>query len=89
MNARRLKIFISAYACEPEKGSEPGIGWNVVNELAKYHEVHVLTRANNLDSIKAALPHDGQNPIFYGYEVISKVFNLGGMKKRGRRFILT
>lgn len=30
MNARRLKIFISAYACEPEKGSEPGIGWNVV-----------------------------------------------------------
>ena len=69
MNARRLKIFISAYACEPEKGSEPGIGWNVVNELAKYHEVHVLTRANNLDSIKAALPHDGQNPIFYGYDL--------------------
>ena len=49
MENKRLKIFISAYACEPEKGSEPGIGWNVVNELAKYHEVHVLTRANNQD----------------------------------------
>ena len=82
MNARRLKIFISAYACEPEKGSEPGIGWNVVNELAKYHEVHVLTRANNLDSIKAALPHDGQNPIFYGYD-LPKWLTFWKKKRRG------
>src|SRR6185295_12842005 len=24
----RLRVLLSAYACEPSKGSEPGIGWN-------------------------------------------------------------
>ncbi len=65
-----MKIFLSAYACEPEKGSEPGIGWNVALELAKYHDVHVLTRANNLPSIAEALAHyEGPKPIFHGYDL--------------------
>ncbi|MDW3649656.1 MAG: glycosyltransferase family 4 protein [Bacteroidia bacterium] len=43
-----MKILLSAYACEPNRGSEPGIGWNWALELARLgHEVHVLTRANN------------------------------------------
>ena len=65
-----MKIFLSAYACEPEKGSEPGIGWNVANELAKYHEVHVLTRANNRESIEAALAgSDAPQPVFHYYDL--------------------
>ena len=70
MSTKHLKIFISAYACEPQKGSEPGIGWNVVNELAKYHEVHVLTRSNNREAIEAALI--GRNeavPVFHYYDL--------------------
>jgi len=39
-----MKILMSAYSCEPGRGSEPGVGWNVVREVAKYHEVWVLTR---------------------------------------------
>jgi glycosyltransferase involved in cell wall biosynthesis len=39
-----MKVLLSAYACEPGKGSEPGVGWNVVWQVAKYHEVWVLTR---------------------------------------------
>lgn len=35
---------MSAYSCEPGRGSEPGIGWNTVREVAKYHQVWVLTR---------------------------------------------
>ena len=31
MKSERLKVFINAFACEPYKGSEGGIGWNVVN----------------------------------------------------------
>jgi glycosyltransferase involved in cell wall biosynthesis len=47
-----LKILLSAYACEPNRGSEQGIGWNWALELANLgHEVHVLTRANNRPSI--------------------------------------
>ena len=65
-----MKLFLSAYACEPDKGSEPGIGWNTALELAKYHEVHVLTRANNLPSIEAALSSwEGLRPVFHGYDL--------------------
>ena len=39
-----MKILISAYACEPGRGSERGVGWNVAREDARYHEVWVLTR---------------------------------------------
>ena len=52
---RKLKILVSAYACEPGKGSEPGVGWNWVNELSRQHEVWVVTRLNNRDAIEAAL----------------------------------
>jgi len=51
----RLKVLISAYACEPEKGSEPGIGWNWVKQVARFHEVWVITRANNRGTIERAL----------------------------------
>ncbi|MEL6165080.1 MAG: glycosyltransferase, partial [Cyanobacteria bacterium J06628_3] len=39
----QLNVLISAYACEPGKGSEPAVGWNVVREVSKYHKVWVLT----------------------------------------------
>ena len=40
-------ILVSAYACEPYKGSEQAVGWNIVLQLAKNNDVHVITRANN------------------------------------------
>jgi glycosyltransferase involved in cell wall biosynthesis len=40
---RRLKILISAYACSPEKGSEPAVGWGFVSELARHHDLWVIT----------------------------------------------
>ena len=48
----RLKIFVSAYACEPGKGSEIGVGWHWVLEMSKYFELWVLTRANNKEPIE-------------------------------------
>jgi glycosyltransferase involved in cell wall biosynthesis len=52
----RLRVLLSAYACEPSKGSEPGIGWNWALGLARAgHEVWVLTRANNRAAIEQAL----------------------------------
>ncbi len=55
-----LNILISAYACRPGEGSEPGLGWNPIQEVAKYHNVWVLTRQNNRPTIEAELK---QNPI--------------------------
>jgi glycosyltransferase involved in cell wall biosynthesis len=50
-----LKILISAYACRPDKGSEPGVGWNMAREISSHHNVWVLTRVNNQESIEAEL----------------------------------
>ena len=47
-----MKVLISAYACEPGRGSEPGVGWNVVRELSARHELWVLTRANHEAAIR-------------------------------------
>ena len=38
-----MRILISAYACEPGRGSEPGVGWNMARALARQHQVTVLT----------------------------------------------
>lgn len=50
-----LKILISAYACRPDKGSEPGVGWNIVRSLARHHDLCVLTREDNRPAIEAEL----------------------------------
>ena len=39
---QKYKILVSAYACSPNKGSEPGMGWNFVTGLSNFHEVHVI-----------------------------------------------
>lgn len=53
---RPLRILLSAYACEPGRGSEPGIGWQWATRLAESgHEVFVITRANNERAIENAL----------------------------------
>ena len=51
-----MKVLLSAYSCEPGKGSERGVGWNVASEVAKYHEVWVLTRPDeSREAIEAEL----------------------------------
>jgi glycosyltransferase involved in cell wall biosynthesis len=56
-----MRILMSAYSCEPGRGSEPGVGWNVVREVARHHEVWVLTRPDESgDIIEAELK---QHPV--------------------------
>jgi glycosyltransferase involved in cell wall biosynthesis len=55
------RILLSAYACEPGKGSEPEVGWLWATELAAAgHEVWVLTRMANRAAIEA---RTAQHPI--------------------------
>jgi glycosyltransferase involved in cell wall biosynthesis len=42
-----MKILISAYACNPYGGSEPGVGWRAVCRIALKHEVCVLADIHN------------------------------------------
>ncbi len=50
---KKLKVLVSAYACESGKGSEPGVGWNWVKQIARFHEVWVITRSSNRESIES------------------------------------
>ncbi len=51
----RLKVLISAYACEPGCGSEPEVGWQWAIHMAQLHDVTVITRPNNRPGIEAEL----------------------------------
>jgi len=42
-----LKILLSAYACEPNTGSEHQIGWSWIKTLSQKNKVYVLTRKKN------------------------------------------
>lgn len=60
-------ILVSAYACEPLKGSEPAVGWNWVIELARINRVHVITRANNQAIIEKYIPVEVENNLIFHY----------------------
>jgi len=50
-----MNILVSAYACEPNKGSEPEVGWQWVKGLAENNKVYVITRVNNKENIQNGL----------------------------------
>jgi glycosyltransferase involved in cell wall biosynthesis len=39
---RRRRVLVGAYAISPVRGSEPGMGWNIVTRLARHHDVTAL-----------------------------------------------
>jgi glycosyltransferase involved in cell wall biosynthesis len=65
---KRFKVLVSAYACEPGKGSEPGVGWNWVKQIAHTaDEVWVITRANNREAIEKALTKEPLSNVHWVY----------------------
>jgi hypothetical protein len=44
-------VLITAYAVNPYKGSEDGVGWNISNEISKKYKVILITRKNNIPHI--------------------------------------
>jgi len=62
-----LKVLVSAYACEPGKGSEPEVGWQWVHQIARFHETWVISRANNREAIEKALTKSPINNLHFVY----------------------
>jgi len=46
----RLRVLVSAYACSPIQGSEPGMGWGFVEAISKYHDLWVMTEKEKFES---------------------------------------
>ena len=65
-------ILTTAYAINPFKGSEDGMGWNHILQIAKYSNVIAITRKNNLPEIKRYIVEHELNDLnieFYGYDL--------------------
>lgn len=63
-------ILASAYAVNPYKGSEDGMGWNFISQIARHNKVIAVTRRNNREAIERylsenTLPHAGNMQFLY------------------------
>jgi glycosyltransferase involved in cell wall biosynthesis len=80
-----MKVLLSAYACEPNRGSEPEVGWQRALHMRKWaDEVWVLTRANNQQVIEADPLSADPGLHFIYYDLPSWALKL---KKRQRWFL--
>lgn len=61
------RVLVEAYACDPEEGSEPGVGWNMVNAITGPHEAWVITRSNNRTAIETALTRQPRHDLHFIY----------------------
>lgn len=70
-----LKILINAYACSPNMGSEPGMAWNWVSNLAKFCELYIITEGEFRDKIEEVVPtlEQGKNMHFYYNPVTDEI----------------
>ena len=82
---KKLKILLSAYACEPNKGSEPEVGWKWATTLCRLgHEVHVVTKSNNKQNIEQYLKENNiENLNFIYFDFPDWILNIlkSGSKK--------
>jgi glycosyltransferase involved in cell wall biosynthesis len=71
---KRLSVLLSAFACEPGIGSEPEVGWQWALQLARFHDLTVLTQARNQPAIEKQLagPHDNQPVPRFVYHALSE-----------------
>jgi len=60
---RRLRVLISAFACNPDWGAEAEIGWHWALEMARFHEVTVLTRRVHQSAIERELLRISGRPL--------------------------
>ncbi|MEM7516291.1 MAG: glycosyltransferase family 4 protein [Planctomycetota bacterium] len=63
------RVLVTAYSCEPGQGSEPGVGWNWVRQIAQRFETTLITRENNVEAIQRAAREEGLDLEVYGYDL--------------------
>lgn len=66
-------ILVSAYAVNPNKGSEDGMGWHFICQIARFQRVIAITRENNRPAVEAFLANntvdEADNMTFVYYDL--------------------
>lgn len=57
-----MRVLLSAFACAPDKGSEPEVGWQWALQIARFHDVTVLTQSKYGPAIEKALKSSRGSP---------------------------
>lgn len=68
----KFRVLVCAYACVSESGvkvagGEAILGWNIVQQLGRFHEVWVLTHAENRSAIERALRWESLPQVHFEY----------------------
>jgi glycosyltransferase involved in cell wall biosynthesis len=64
---RRRRVLLSAFACSPLWGSEPGVGWRWAIELAARHDVTVVTHTYFESHVEAELQRQPRPGLAFAY----------------------
>ncbi len=82
-----MKVFLSAYDCQPGKGSESGVGWHWAKNIAEIgHEVWVVTRCQNRVPIEIEMARQPSTNLHFIYYDLPQKFHWSGWKKYIWRF---
>lgn len=81
----KRRILVAAYACEPNQGSEPGVGWHWVQEIARENETWVITRSNNRSVIEATQGASLNANLRFEYVDLPRALTFWKRKQRGVR----
>ena len=66
-------ILVTAYAVNPYKGSEDGMGWNMILQIARFNKVIAITRENNKNYIDKYL---AENEVEYAENIQFEYYDL-------------
>lgn len=76
-----MRVLISAYACEPQRGSESGAGWGFTRAAAQAgHEVWVVTQPRGRHAIADELqaePNLKVHPVYFDVPRLARQLNRG------------
>ena len=66
-------VLVSAYAVNPYHGSEDGMGWNFINQIARFNKVIAVTRENTRPHIEKYMQ---ENPSEYYANIVFVYYDL-------------
>ena len=67
-----MNVLINAYACSPIWGSEPGMGWNWVSNLARFCNLYIITEGEWMNEIEKTVSlHSFKDHLHFYYLPVS------------------
>ena len=84
---RRPRVLVFAYACEPERGSEPGAGWGLVRSVASFADCVVLVGPEHGPGLRRR-EAQGPNPALRFVEVPEPLGAASAKRHRVTWFLL-